>query len=92
VAVSDLAEARVRKGMSQRHLAEMTGLSLSTLARLEKYRVRLPPLQWYVNCAIALGVELDEVVDSWHFRWQMLAPGAQAPMGRELASALNRRR
>jgi transcriptional regulator with XRE-family HTH domain len=65
-----LAEQRVRRGVLQRELAEKTGISLASLKRLERGEVATPPLWWYVNCAIALNVELEEVLEEdvrgWH--------------------------
>ena len=49
--------------MSQRELAYVVGISVPTLVRLEAKRVKDPPLSWYVNCAIALGVRLVDVLE-----------------------------
>jgi DNA-binding XRE family transcriptional regulator len=58
-----LAQVKVEKGVTQEELARLVGISLKSLTRLEQGRVPLPPLAWYVNCALALGCErLDEVL------------------------------
>lgn len=76
--LSQLAEVRVAKGVAQHELAHMVGISTKSLVRLEKHRLANPPLAWYVNCAIALGVELEDVLDEWQLRWKRL-PGAPEP-------------
>jgi DNA-binding XRE family transcriptional regulator len=62
-AVSELARCRIESGVSQRELAYVVGISVPTLVRLEAKRVKNPPISWYVNCAIALGVTLDDVLE-----------------------------
>lgn len=67
-----LAALRVRAGVSQAHMARTTGISSSTYWRLERGRIANPPLRYLVNCAIALGVELDDVIeDAWR-EWLVL--------------------
>lgn len=62
-AVSELARRRIEAGVSQRELAYVVGISVPTLVRLEAKRVENPPITWYVNCAIALGMPLVEVLE-----------------------------
>jgi hypothetical protein len=57
-------------------------LSRNTIRRLERRGVENAPLWWYVNCAIALGVELDDVLDASDQRWRW-RPTAPAPPGAE---------
>lgn len=40
--------------------------------------VRTPPLWWYQNCAIALGVKLEEILDYEHVGWHR-TPKAPTP-------------
>jgi transcriptional regulator with XRE-family HTH domain len=61
---------RVRKGVHQHELAQVTGISPRSLKRLERHAVLNAPLWWYVNCAIALGVELEEVLDNQDLSWR----------------------
>jgi hypothetical protein len=44
-------------------------MSYSSLYRLESGMVKNPPLWWYNNCAIALGVKLEEILDYTHSGW-----------------------
>jgi transcriptional regulator with XRE-family HTH domain len=51
-------------GLSQRELAYAVGISVPTLVRLEaNRRADKARLIWYVNCAIALGVTLMDVLE-----------------------------
>jgi hypothetical protein len=61
-------------------LAKAVGLSTSTIKRLERRAVESPPLWWYVNCAIALGVELEDVLDAPEREWRR-RPAAPRPPG-----------
>jgi transcriptional regulator with XRE-family HTH domain len=61
---------RVAKGIYRRELARAVGISYSTLRRLEQQELPNAPLWWYRNCAIALGVELDDVIDDRERGWR----------------------
>jgi transcriptional regulator with XRE-family HTH domain len=73
---SRLAEARRARGVTQDDLARAIGISLPTYRRLETGRMPNPPLRYLANCAIALGVQVEELIeDDWrewlvfdHFR------------------------
>jgi DNA-binding XRE family transcriptional regulator len=74
-----LAQQRVKAGVTQEELARVVGISRTSLIRLETGRSRNPLLGWYVNCAIALGVKLDDVLDDdvetkWHWYDQLRPP------------------
>jgi hypothetical protein len=43
-------------------------MSVANLQRLE-YGMRNPPLRYLVNCAIALGVELTDVIEDEWLEW-----------------------
>jgi len=59
--------------MSQVELAEATGISMATLRRLERGTKANPPLRYLSNCAIVLGVEVEELIeDNWR-KWLPLA-------------------
>jgi transcriptional regulator with XRE-family HTH domain len=59
--------------MSQMELAEATGISVATLRRLERGARANPPLRYLSNCAIVLGVDVDELIeDSWR-KWLPIA-------------------
>jgi transcriptional regulator with XRE-family HTH domain len=66
-----LARARASKGVYQRELAEAVGISIASYRRLERGPVGNAPLWQYTNCAIALNVELEQLLGrkaltSWH--------------------------
>jgi transcriptional regulator with XRE-family HTH domain len=73
-----LAEVRASKGVNQHELARQTGMSLSSLKRLEHGEVANPPLWWFINCARALNVELEEILDPKLLAWR---PGPNAAAG-----------
>ncbi|WP_282779912.1 MULTISPECIES: XRE family transcriptional regulator [unclassified Nocardia] len=56
-----LRSAREQKGYSLSELARLTGLSTSTLSRLESGQ-RKPSLELLLPITVALGVPLDEIV------------------------------
>lgn len=54
-------------------LAEATGISIATLRRLERGAMANPPLRYLANCAIVLGVEVEDLIeDAWR-QWLALA-------------------
>jgi hypothetical protein len=55
------------------------GISLASIRRLERGKVENAPLWWYVNCAIALNVELSEVLDDELRRWHASAKAPAPP-------------
>jgi transcriptional regulator with XRE-family HTH domain len=74
-----LEKLRRERGVSQNEIAWVTGISLSTYRRLELGKVSNPPLRYLVNCAIALGVPLDDVLeDSWR-EWENFSARAKDP-------------
>jgi transcriptional regulator with XRE-family HTH domain len=61
-----LAAWRVKRGVTQNAMAEAVGVSRATYVRLEQGRNDNPPVRLLVNCAIALGCELDDLIeDEW---------------------------
>jgi hypothetical protein len=44
-------------------------MNYNSLYRLESGLVKNPPLWWYQNCAIALGVKIEELLDYEHSGW-----------------------
>ena len=63
-----LAEARVRRGMTQTEVAAAAGMSRTTYNKLERGGYDDPPLRYLNNCAIVLGV--DRVEDLFEPRWR----------------------
>jgi hypothetical protein len=54
---------------------------MDTIRRLERRQIENAPLWWYVNCAIALGVELENILDDYELRWHrsVTAPTPPGP-------------
>lgn len=71
---------RRSQGVSQAHLAEVTGISERNLSRLENGEMSNPPLRYLVNCALALGL------DDWRVlvepAWETWAPDLRADKSR----------
>jgi transcriptional regulator with XRE-family HTH domain len=59
----------MRAKVTQQRLADVTGLSKRTIRRLEQGEIEHPPLAYYVNCAIALELDLTEVLDADDLDW-----------------------
>jgi DNA-binding Xre family transcriptional regulator len=49
--------------VSQRRLAELTGISLRTLQRIERLEVDNPPIRYLANYAIVLGCEREDLIE-----------------------------
>ena len=62
VAIIRLAEIRKSRGLSQYALAELSGISRVTIARIETGKMN-PTLQTLEQLAAALGVTVGELVD-----------------------------
>lgn len=61
-----LARRRLERGVTQRQMWEAVGVSRATYVRLEQGRMDNPSLRLLVNCALALGCGLDDVIeDTW---------------------------
>jgi transcriptional regulator with XRE-family HTH domain len=64
-----LAEWRVKRGVTQRELARATGIGLSTYWKLERGRIKNPPIRHLILCAIALGCDLDDLIEDYLREW-----------------------
>jgi transcriptional regulator with XRE-family HTH domain len=73
-----LARARMSRGVTQEEMAQAVGISVPTYRRLERGETNNPKLRHLVNCAIALGVELDAVIEDEWFEWLPLDRGSAA--------------
>jgi transcriptional regulator with XRE-family HTH domain len=70
-----LGRLRVEAGLTQADMAERTGLSASDYWRLEHNRSpHAVSLRALVNCALVLGVEVDELIED---EWREWYPFAQ---------------
>jgi transcriptional regulator with XRE-family HTH domain len=78
-----LGELRRRRipVIKQEAMAERTGIPLRTYQRLEAGKITNPPIRYLVNCAIVLGVDLEEVCEPEWLRWSELSAGADEPTG-----------
>jgi DNA-binding Xre family transcriptional regulator len=70
---------RVARGVTRHELARRAGISYATLSRLEYEKVPNAPLWWYRNLAIALEVELDEILDEQDRRWRRTDMASKPP-------------
>jgi transcriptional regulator with XRE-family HTH domain len=59
---SKVAEFRSSKGLTQRQLAVLSGVSLATVAHLETESDRSPRTETLKALAMALGCKLDDLV------------------------------
>ena len=59
--------------MSQGELAEASGISIATFRRLERGSMPNPPIRYLANCAIVLGVELEELIEEEWRGWLSVA-------------------
>lgn len=69
-----LAEWREKRGITQEELAVATGISTSTIRRLENPAdiVRAnPPLRYLQNCALALGCKLNQLIEPEWQEWMV---------------------
>lgn len=76
---SALARVRVDRQVSQAELAVATGLSLRTIQRLERKEIDNPQLRYLVNCALALDVPLEEIIDGDWLEWKVFDVAAAVP-------------
>jgi transcriptional regulator with XRE-family HTH domain len=61
-----LAQVRVNADVSQTQLSERSGVSLTTLQRIERGEITNPGIRSLVAIAEALGCTVDELIDpSW---------------------------
>jgi transcriptional regulator with XRE-family HTH domain len=71
-----LAEARVRRGMTQTEVAAAAGMSRTTYNKLERGGFEDPPLRYLNNCAIVLGVaRVEELFEPRWREWFQPLPG-----------------
>jgi transcriptional regulator with XRE-family HTH domain len=78
-----LARVRMSRGVTQEELADAIGISEPTLRRLERGRMPSPPFAYLVNASLALGVEVDDLVeDAWR-AWHALRADRPGPPASE---------
>lgn len=64
--------------MTRARLAKVSGVSYASLRRLEYELAPDAPLWWYRNLAMALELDLDDILDGRERRWRYSAD-AQVP-------------
>jgi transcriptional regulator with XRE-family HTH domain len=74
-----LAHARISRGVTQDELAEAVGISVPTYRLLERGLTPNPKLRYLVNIAIALGVELEAILEDEWLEWLPFNKQASAP-------------
>lgn len=74
-----LNAVRRSQGVAQLDLARLTGISQRTLSRLENGELTNPPLRYIVNCAKALGVPWQELVEPAWEEWEPCLGGKDSP-------------
>ena len=60
---------RLRAGLTQAQLAENAAISIRTLQRIEHRDTQNPTIRALANIAIALGVELEDVIEPAWREW-----------------------
>lgn len=78
-AKTKLATWRQSRGVTQEELARATGLSTSVYWRLENGHYDNPPVRYLVNCALALGCSLDDLIEDEWREWLVMDQRASAP-------------
>jgi len=71
-AETKLAHRRIAADLTQGELAEKVGISLPTYRRLERNKMRNPPMRYLANCAIVLGCHWSELVEPEWEQWTNL--------------------
>jgi transcriptional regulator with XRE-family HTH domain len=69
---SKLHQARLARGVTQEELARVTGISRRTLQRIERGEMSNPHIRQLTNCALALGLELDDLIEDEWRQWLSL--------------------
>lgn len=77
--VTALRAQRLKNGVSREELARVAGTSVSKLARMESGDEDNPPLRILNNCGIALGVQLEAVIDPEWRTWGNRYGGQEFP-------------
>lgn len=76
-----LARERIRRGVTQQELADAIGLAIASYQRLERGNNANPGIRTLQNCALALGVPLDDLIEDEWREWLVMdqSRAAQAP-------------
>lgn len=75
-----LFRRRVEAGLTQRDLAERSGVPLRTVQRIDRGELqRRPSLEHLSNLAVALGCEAIELIEDEWLEWAVLPGGPARP-------------
>jgi transcriptional regulator with XRE-family HTH domain len=83
--LSRLAQWREKRGVTQEELAAATGISTSTIRRLENpssISAANPPVRYLQNCALALGCKLSDLIEPEWQGWMVFDRRHDAPPNR----------
>lgn len=84
--ITRLAQWRDKRGVTQEELAAATGISTSTIRRLEnppELEKANPGLRYLTNCAFALGCQLSDLVEPEWEEWLVLDQRRSSPPASE---------
>jgi transcriptional regulator with XRE-family HTH domain len=79
IAETKLARVRMSRQVSQDEMADALGISVPTYRRLERNKMDNPGLRYLVNAALALGVELDDIIEDEWREWMVFAKSRPRP-------------
>lgn len=74
-----LARIRIWRGVSQRDLAAATGISLSTIRRIESGEQTNPQIRYLTNIAAALHCPLETICEHEWLDWTVFDQRAAKP-------------
>jgi transcriptional regulator with XRE-family HTH domain len=66
-----LARVRMARGLTQEELADAIGISLPTYRWLERKDMDNPGIRYLANAALALGVDLDLLIEDEWREWMV---------------------
>lgn len=76
---SRLTLARIARGVTQEDLADKVGVSWKTIRRLEANKIRDPGVRLLGNCALALNVTLESLIEPAWREWLVFDAERAAP-------------
>lgn len=85
-----MTQLRTAEGLSQTDLAFLTGVSRSSIQRLERRLVTDPSLRTLNNLALALGVQLEDLIEPEWREWQVFAASPPEPPSANLRQVMVR--
>ncbi len=78
-AVTKLAQLRTARGLSQSEMADLTGISTASYWRLEHDELPSLPLRYLSNCALVLGVALEDLIEDEWREWKVFDERRREP-------------